>query len=114
MAASEGTTGTVVVYVTVPSEEVAEKLATLLVNPDHRLAACVNIVPGLTSIYWWDGKVNKDAELLLMIKTQTYLVPKLTEVVKRNHPYEECEVISLPITGGSPSYIKWIHDSTNA
>lgn len=47
MAASEGTTGTVVVYITVPSEEVAEKLATLLVNPDHRLAACVNIVPGI-------------------------------------------------------------------
>ncbi|EIE25634.1 hypothetical protein COCSUDRAFT_83641, partial [Coccomyxa subellipsoidea C-169] len=101
-------------YVTVPSQEVAEKLAALLVNPDHRLAACVNIVPGLTSIYWWEGKVNKDAELLLMIKTQTHLVPKLTEVVKSNHPYDECEVISLPITGGSSSYIKWIHDSTSA
>lgn len=70
-------------------------------------------IAGLTSIYWWEGKVNEDAELLLMIKTQTHLVPKLTEVVKSNHPYDECEVISLPIIGGSSSYIKWIHDSTS-
>jgi periplasmic divalent cation tolerance protein len=56
--------------------------------------------------------VNKDAELLLIIKTRMSLVQKLTEVVKSNHPYEECEVISLPITGGSPSYINWIFDST--
>lgn len=46
-----------------------------------------------------------------MIKTETQLVPKLTEVVKGNHPYDECEVISLPIVGGSSSYIQWIHDS---
>jgi periplasmic divalent cation tolerance protein len=67
---------------------------------------------GLTSIYWWDGKVNKDAELLLIIKTQNSLVPKLAEVVKSKHPYEECEVISTPITGGRESYIQWIRDST--
>ncbi|CAL8460793.1 g324 [Coccomyxa elongata] len=114
MSSSEGTSGAsgaVVVYVTVPSQEVAEKIAALLVNPDHRLAACVNIVPGLTSIYWWNGEVQKDSELLLMIKTETRLVSNLTEVVKSNHPYDECEVISLPIVGGSASYIQWIHNS---
>ena len=67
---------------------------------------------GLKSIYWWDGKVQKDEELLLVMKTQTVLLQQLVEAVKKHHPYDEPEVISLPITGGSSTYIKWIHDST--
>lgn len=67
---------------------------------------------GLKSIYWWDGKVQKDDELLLVMKTQTALLQQLVEAVKKHHPYDEPEVISLPITGGSQSYLKWIHDST--
>ena len=67
---------------------------------------------GLKSIYWWDGKVQKDEELLLVMKTQATLVQQLVEAVKKHHPYDEPQVISLPITGGSSSYIKWIHDST--
>ncbi|CAL5219192.1 g978 [Coccomyxa viridis] len=110
--AESGDTGAVTVFVTVPSEEFGEEIAGLLVNPEARLAACVNIIPGLKSIYWWDGKVQKDEELLLVMKTQTVLLQQLVEAVKKHHPYDEPEVISLPITGGSSTYIKWIHDST--
>eukprot|EP00195_Chlamydomonas_chlamydogama_P015162 CAMPEP_0202912558 /NCGR_PEP_ID=MMETSP1392-20130828/58099_1 /ASSEMBLY_ACC=CAM_ASM_000868 /TAXON_ID=225041 /ORGANISM="Chlamydomonas chlamydogama, Strain SAG 11-48b" /LENGTH=100 /DNA_ID=CAMNT_0049603515 /DNA_START=284 /DNA_END=582 /DNA_ORIENTATION=- len=91
-------TGAMVVYVTVPSMEVGEALAGKLV--ESKLAACVNIVPGLTSVYWWDGKVNKDPELLLIIKSRTSLLPELTPFIKAHHPYTECEVIALPIMGG--------------
>ncbi|KAK9797724.1 hypothetical protein WJX73_000059 [Symbiochloris irregularis] len=103
-------TAAAVVYVTVPDREVAKKISHGLV--ESKLAACVNIVPGLQSIYMWEGKVNDDAELLLMIKTGTQIVERLTEYVKANHPYDECEVISVPITGGSQSYISWIEQST--
>ncbi|CAK0745353.1 hypothetical protein CVIRNUC_001614 [Coccomyxa viridis] len=114
VAMSNDNTGAVIVYVTVPSEEVGEKIAGMLVNPEARLAACVNIVSGLKSIYWWDDKVQKDSELLLIMKTQAALLQQLVDTVKSHHPYDEPEVISLPISGGSQSYLKWIHDSTGA
>ena len=75
---------------------------------------CPNCVAGLKSIYWWDGKVRKDSELLLIMKTQAALLQQLVDTVKSHHPYDEPEVISLPISGGSRSYLQWIHDSTGA
>lgn len=60
----------------------------------------------------WEGKVNRDEELLLMIKSRAALVSELTAAVKGLHPYTECEVIATPITGGSPSYLQWVLDST--
>jgi periplasmic divalent cation tolerance protein len=105
-------TGAVIVYVTVPDLEAGEKLGRSLV--ETKLAACVNIVPGITSIYQWNSEVQKDSELLLMIKSRETLVRELTSHVKENHPYDECEVISVPITGGSESYLKWVMDSTKA
>lgn len=71
-------------------------------------------MPGLTSVYFWEGKVNKDPELLLIIKTRGALVEQLTSAVKSMHPYTEPEVVATPITGGSPSYLKWLVDSTKA
>ncbi len=68
---------------------------------------------GLTSVYHWEGKVNKDKELLLMIKTQQGKMEQLTTWVRDKHPYDECEVISVPITGGSHSYIQWVLDSSS-
>lgn len=100
----------IVVYVTVPDAAAGDKLSGLLV--EHKLAACVNVLPGITSVYWWEGKVNKDAELLLIIKTRKELLAELTTFVKANHPYDECEVIALPVIGGSPSYLKWVMTST--
>lgn len=100
----------IVVYVTVPNQDTGEKIAGSLV--ESKLAACVNIVPGVTSIYFWEGKVNKDQELLLIIKTRRNLLPDLTAAVKGMHPYDEPEVVGLPILGGSESYLKWVRDST--
>ncbi|XP_058791727.1 protein CutA homolog isoform X2 [Phymastichus coffea] len=93
-----------VAYVTVPSEEIAKKLAHGIVS--KKLAACVNIIPKIT--YEWKDEINEDNELLLMIKTRTDTVNALTEYVKKNHPYETSEVISLPIQNGNEAYLKWI------
>ncbi len=85
--------------------------------PTPRLQASVPACPpaaGLESIYVWEGKVNRGEELLLMIKSRQALVPALTQHVKGMHPYDECEVIALPITGGSASYLKWVLDNTKA
>ncbi|KAM0724515.1 Protein CutA-like protein [Formica fusca] len=97
-----------VAYVTVPNDTVAKKIARGLV--ENKLAACVNIIPQLTSIYEWEGKIQEDSELLLMIKTRTEKVDALTKYVKDNHPYTVCEVISLPIQNGNGDYLKWISE----
>lgn len=102
--------GTLVVLVTCPSQKVGEKLAHALVQ--ERLAACVNVIPGLTSIYRWEGKICRDAEALLVIKTRRTRLPALTRRVKALHPYSVPEVIALPLAGGSASYLSWVHDST--
>lgn len=97
-----------VAYVTTPNEEVAKMIAHGLVK--SKLAACVNIIPKITSIYEWEGKINEDAETLMMIKTRTSKINELTEFVKKNHPYTVCEVISLPISNGNDAYLKWVGD----
>ncbi|KAL4711675.1 hypothetical protein ACJJTC_003442 [Scirpophaga incertulas] len=98
-----------VAYVTVPSIDVGKTIGHGLVK--NKLAACVNIIPQVTSIYEWKNEINEDNEALLMIKTRTSQVDKLTEFVRSNHPYEVCEVISLPIKNGNPPYLKWIGET---
>ncbi|CAH2105302.1 unnamed protein product [Euphydryas editha] len=98
-----------VAYVTVPSTDVGKTIGHGLVK--NKLAACVNIIPQVTSIYEWKNEINEDSEALLMIKTRTSLVDKLTDFVRSNHPYEVCEVISLPIKNGNPPYLKWIGET---
>ncbi|XP_015121733.1 protein CutA homolog [Diachasma alloeum] len=95
-----------VAYVTVPSNEIAKKLAHGIVK--SKLAACVNIIPQVTSVYEWKDEINEESELLLMIKTRTEAVGNLTKYVKENHPYEVCEVISFPIENGNEEYLNWI------
>ncbi|XP_023545579.1 protein CutA, chloroplastic [Cucurbita pepo subsp. pepo] len=100
----------IVVYVTVPNREAGKKLAESIVK--EKLAACVNIVPGIESVYQWKGEIQTDAEELLIIKTRQSLLGALTDHVKANHPYEVPEVIALPINGGSMEYLEWIKSST--
>jgi periplasmic divalent cation tolerance protein len=100
----------VVVLVTAPSADVAAALGRAIV--EEELAACVNVVPGLRSIYRWQGKICDDAEVLCVFKTRTALVERLRERVVALHPYEVAEVIALPIVAGSAAYLRWVDDST--
>ena len=100
----------VAAYVTAPSREVGEAIAGSLVAA--RLAACVNIKEGVTSVYEWNGEVQSDAEVLLMIKTRRELLPELTAKVKAEHPYDVPEVIAVDIVGGSDDYMGWVRENT--
>uniref|UniRef100_A0A8C8VNQ8 CutA divalent cation tolerance homolog n=1 Tax=Pelusios castaneus TaxID=367368 RepID=A0A8C8VNQ8_9SAUR len=93
-------------FVTCPSEQVAKEIARALV--EKHLAACVNIVPQITSIYEWKGKIEEDGEVLLMIKTRSSRIPALTDLVRSMHPYEVAEVIALPIEQGNAPYLQWV------
>ena len=99
-----------VVYVTAPSTDVAQQIATTLVT--DRLAACVNIVPGLTSVYRWQGKVEAEPEVLMMVKARRSELPALTAAIKAAHPYAEPEVLAVPAVGGSESYLDWVMKET--
>lgn len=98
-----------VVLSTVGKPEDAERIARELV--ERRLAACVNIVPGLTSVYRWKGNVERDSELLLVIKTRLDRFEPLREVLVSAHPYEVPEVIVLPIVAGHAAYLAWLDES---
>nr|XP_029736228.1 protein CutA homolog [Aedes albopictus]XP_029736230.1 protein CutA homolog [Aedes albopictus] len=95
-----------VAYVTTPNEESALKLSRKLV--ERKLAACVNIVPRVVSIYEWEGKINEHHEILLVIKTRTTRVDELCQFVRENHPYSVAEVVALPIENGNPAYLTWL------
>ena len=95
-----------IAFVTVPNKEVGEAIAGGLVS--SKLAACVNIIPGVTSVYEWEGKIEKDSELILKIKTRTSRIPELTEFVKSKHPYDVCEVITTSIESGNQQYLDWL------
>jgi len=101
-------TGPVVVLSAVGAPPDAERIARALV--EERLAACVNVVPGVVSIYRWKGKVEQEAELLLVIKTLAPRVEALKARLLELHPYELPEVVVLPIGGGHAPYLAWIED----
>ncbi|XP_052789562.1 protein CutA homolog [Mya arenaria] len=98
-------------FVTVPDIAVGKKLAHGIVK--GRLAACVNIIPSVTSVYEWEGKVEEDSELILMIKTTTERIPELSKFVRENHPYDCAEVISSKIDDGNEPYLKWIGETVS-
>ena len=100
------TTEALLVLVTVPNAETADKLAEALVG--ERLAACVNVIGGVRSIYRWKGAVERDAELLCVCKTTRDGFERLRARVVELHPYELPEVIALPVERGHAPYLDWI------
>jgi len=98
-----------VVFVTAPDEVVAERLARALVS--SRLAACVNRVSGVVSTYRWEGEVNEDAEVLLIIKTTTGRLPDLEAAIDREHPYDTPEFVAFAPEHVSAPYLEWLQSS---
>lgn len=96
----------VVIFVTTGTDEEAHKVATTLLN--QRKAACVNILPNISSLFWWHDKLDSARENLLIIKTKASLVKEIVRLVKEVHSYEVPEIIALPITGGNQEYLDWI------
>jgi periplasmic divalent cation tolerance protein len=105
-------TDCVAVLVTVGSREEAERIAEALVM--ERLAACVNVVGPITSIYHWEGRVERCQELLLIIKTRAALFDQLEARVKSLHSYQNPEVIAVPIGAGTAAYLDWLRGETRA
>ena len=95
---------------TCPDADSARRIAQALVG--ERLAACVNLVPGIASVYRWQGQVQEDREVLLVIKTVRARLEALTARVRALHPYELPEVVAVDITGGLPDYLDWIATQT--
>jgi periplasmic divalent cation tolerance protein len=102
----------VVVLMTAGSRREAERIAAALV--EERLAACVNVVAGVTSIYRWRGAVERGREVLLVAKTRRALIPRLTVRVQALHAYDVPEVIALPIVAGAEPYLEWVVAETRA
>ncbi len=102
----------VVVFVTAPDADVAANLAKTLVA--EKLVACVNILPGLRSIYAWEGKVCDEGEVLCVMKTRRALFAAVRERVAASHPYQVPEIIGLPLVEGSAPYLAWLLDETRA
>lgn len=100
----------IVVYVTTPDDTTAKMIARKVL--EKRLAACINIIPNIFSIYRWKGEIEEDQEALMIIKTRRILFEPLTKTIKELHPYEIPEVIGIPIIEGYNAYLGWISDET--
>jgi periplasmic divalent cation tolerance protein len=104
-------TDAIVALSTVGNAGDAQRIGRALV--ERRLVACVNVVPGVTSIYAWKGSVTTDTELLLVMKTRREKLDEVRSALLELHPYEVPELIALPIEGGHGAYLEWIEDSVS-
>jgi len=99
----------VIVLVTAPDMRVARKIARAVLK--SRLAACVNIVPGIESHYWWNGKLESSAEVLMILKSTKNKLMALESTVIANHPYDTPEVVSFPLSRSNAKYLAWLMNS---
>lgn len=95
---------------TCPDKQSADTIAAALVEGGH--AACVNIVPGLTSVYRWQGRIERDSELLLLVKTTSEAYPRVQETLRRLNPNELPEIIAVPVERGLTDYLNWVSQQT--
>ena len=93
-----------------PDEEAANTIALAIV--EARLAACVNILPRVQSIYRWQGRIESATEIPLLIKSTAASYPALEQAIRTLHPYEIPEIVALPITAGLPAYLNWVAEET--
>ena len=98
-----------IVFMTSPNREEAEKIVRCLL--EERLIACANVIDGVSSFFWWQGKIETEKEVLVIMKSDERLFRKLSERVAELHSYDVPEVLALPITAGSPSYLGWLNAS---
>ncbi|MFQ5774369.1 MAG: divalent-cation tolerance protein CutA [Kiloniellaceae bacterium] len=98
------------IYITAGDAEEARKLGRALV--EARLAACANVLPGITPIYWWEGEVQEGGEVALIAKTRADLVERVIAFVKARHSYDCPCVVALPIAAGNPAFLDWIAAET--
>jgi len=111
LSAPQATTNTVILILcSVPSKSLGEKIATHLV--ERHFAACVNIIPKITSIYRWNNKVENSEELLLLIKSSMERLADISEYIRSVHPYDLPEILAIPSSGGSMEYLDWIIHET--
>jgi periplasmic divalent cation tolerance protein len=101
-----GPTERLVVFITVSGEEEGRSIARLLVGV--RKAACVNVLPGVDSVFWWKGKIDSEKESLLIVKTKAALFQEVVDLVKSVHSYEVPEIVAMPIVAGNEDYLEWL------
>ena len=104
-------TDVVTVFMTAPDAETAEKLGRALVS--ERLAACANVVPGIVSMYWWDGELQRSDEAMVILKTVRQRSQALEARAVELHPYAVPEVLVLPVSGGHAPYLAWVNAITS-
>lgn len=102
----------VIILTTYPDAELAQQAARTLV--DRRLAACVNLLPEMTSVYRWEGNIESGQELQLMIKTRCSLFSEVRDFILEYHPYDLPEILCIPVLAGSEDYLNWIETTTHA
>jgi periplasmic divalent cation tolerance protein len=100
------------VHITCPSREQATVLARALV--EERLAACVNILENVRSVFHWNGALNEEDEVLCLVKTRRELFAALSARVAELHPYDVPEILAFEVAAGSPAYLNWLRESTRA
>lgn len=100
----------IIVYCTFPTKNDARQIGTQLI--EKQLVACINLVPGVESIYEWEGEVCNDVECLAIMKTSSRRYAQLERVLLELHPYDKPEIVYTPLGGGSESYLNWVKDQT--
>jgi periplasmic divalent cation tolerance protein len=98
------------IYITASTDDEARTIAPALV--EERLAACANILGQIKSVYWWEGELQEDGEVALIVKSTAALVPRIVERVKALHSYDCPCVVALPIGSGNPAFLDWIGEET--
>jgi periplasmic divalent cation tolerance protein len=106
------TTDLYLLFISCPDEATGQGIAEALVGA--HLAACVNLIPGLTSTYRWEGQIERTAEVLLLVKTTAVQYPQVEEAIRARHPYELPEIIAVPVQKGFLPYLDWVRQACTA